>query len=103
MRFTISRPRGRCTMKAQRPLFVLCLVAPMLAGCREPTPPLRAVGPAKIAQASDAPDDDNGPVVTIDHQVPHTSTVPANAGELVHLFVRERVRSDVANGKLRDA
>lgn len=25
-----------------------------------------------------------------DHQVPHVSTEPANAGELVHLFVRER-------------
>jgi pimeloyl-ACP methyl ester carboxylesterase len=30
-------------------------------------------------------------IVTIDHAVPHISTVPANAGELVHLFVRERV------------
>ena len=33
-------------------------------------------------------------VLTIDHLVPHTSTVPANSGELVHLVVRERVRSD---------
>jgi pimeloyl-ACP methyl ester carboxylesterase len=30
-------------------------------------------------------------VVTIDHFVPHISTVPANSGELVHLFVRERI------------
>lgn len=29
----------------------------------------------------------------INHLVPHTSTVPANMGESVHLFVRERVRS----------
>jgi pimeloyl-ACP methyl ester carboxylesterase len=29
-------------------------------------------------------------IVTIDHFVPHISTVPANRGELVHLFVRER-------------
>lgn len=29
-------------------------------------------------------------IVTTDHQVPHVSTVPANTGELVHLFVRER-------------
>ncbi|WP_081954490.1 alpha/beta fold hydrolase [Neobacillus niacini] len=29
-------------------------------------------------------------IVTTDLQVPHVSTVPANAGQLVHLFVRER-------------
>ena len=29
-------------------------------------------------------------IATIDHFVPHISTVPANRGELVHLFVRER-------------
>ncbi|MFE7553736.1 alpha/beta hydrolase [Streptomyces gardneri] len=29
-------------------------------------------------------------IVTTDHAVPHTSTVPANAGEPVQLFVRER-------------
>jgi pimeloyl-ACP methyl ester carboxylesterase len=28
---------------------------------------------------------------TIDHQVPHVSTVPANKGEHVHIFVREKV------------
>ena len=35
---------------------------------------------------------DGATVLTIDHLVPHVSTVPANAGELVRLFVRERVR-----------
>jgi len=35
---------------------------------------------------------DSAKVLTIDHFVPHISTVPANAGELVQLFVRERVR-----------
>jgi len=35
-------------------------------------------------------------VVTCNHLVPHTSTVAANRGELVDLFVRERVRSTVS-------
>jgi pimeloyl-ACP methyl ester carboxylesterase len=30
------------------------------------------------------------PIVTTDHMVLHASTVPANNGEMVHLFVRER-------------
>src|SRR4030067_3126858 len=30
-------------------------------------------------------------VLTVDHRVPHVSTVPANAGERVELAVRERV------------
>ncbi len=30
------------------------------------------------------------PIVTTDHMVLHVSTVPANKGEKVHLFVRER-------------
>src|SRR3989442_2648928 len=44
-------------------------------------------------------DDKNTQVLTCDHQVPHISTVPANAGELVHLFVRERIASNRAPGK----
>lgn len=31
-------------------------------------------------------------VLAFDHFVPHVSTVPANAGEEVHLYLRERVR-----------
>ena len=31
-------------------------------------------------------------ILTCDHRVPHISTVPANRGELVELFVRERVK-----------
>src|SRR5882672_9382408 len=45
--------------------------------------------------------DDNRPepqnqaqTLTIDHYVPHISTAFANAGQLVHLFVRERVGRD---------
>jgi pimeloyl-ACP methyl ester carboxylesterase len=63
---------------------------------------MRVKGPS-LAQASDAVDDENGPVITIDHQVPHVSTVAANAGEQVQLFLRERVRSDIGDGKPRQA
>ena len=35
--------------------------------------------------------DDGGTILTIDHYVPHVSTVPAIAGERVQLYVRERV------------
>src|SRR6266478_3008662 len=38
---------------------------------------------------------DNGPIRTIDHYVPHVSTVDANYGEQVELFVREKVRRDL--------
>jgi pimeloyl-ACP methyl ester carboxylesterase len=40
----------------------------------------------------DARGDGRDEVVTVDHLVPHLSTVFANAGQLVHLFVREQVR-----------
>ena len=46
---------------------------------------------------------DGATVLTIDHLVPHVSTVPANAGEEVNLFVRERVRRDDHGGKPRKA
>jgi len=39
-----------------------------------------------------AQEDDSDRILTIDHFVPHISTVPASEGELVELFVRERVR-----------
>ena len=70
------------------PLILLAIVA--TAGCGEPA------APAHLRSGRiDAPRLADVPVVTIDHAVPHTSTVVANAGELVHLFVRERVRSDI--------
>jgi len=46
---------------------------------------------------------DSAKVLTIDHLVPHVSTVPANAGDPVNLFVRERVRSDDSGGNSRKA
>ena len=78
-------------------------IALMLAGCREPIEPVRVVGAENLTLGTDAALDDNGAVVTIDHQVAHVSTVPTNAGELVHLFLRERVRSDAGDGKPREA
>ncbi|MDP8930915.1 MAG: alpha/beta fold hydrolase, partial [Actinomycetota bacterium] len=38
-------------------------------------------------------------VTTVDHVVPHVSTVPANAGEEVRLFVRERLRREFSRGQ----
>jgi pimeloyl-ACP methyl ester carboxylesterase len=54
-------------------------------------------------EAGAAEGESSANVVTIDHRVPHVSTVPANQGELIHLFVRERVRSDPSDGKPREA
>jgi pimeloyl-ACP methyl ester carboxylesterase len=53
-------------------------------------PVLQAHGPG----ADDPGPELGGPLLTIDHLVPHTSTALANRGELVHLFVRERVHGD---------
>ncbi|PYQ46057.1 MAG: hypothetical protein DMF77_02320, partial [Acidobacteria bacterium] len=41
--------------------------------------------------AADPSPGGGGPMLTTDHLVPHISTALANRGELVHLFVRERV------------
>lgn len=52
--------------------------------------------PATWAQGpgQKSPDEDrDDQILTIDHLVPHVSTVPANAGERVELFLREKVRS----------
>jgi pimeloyl-ACP methyl ester carboxylesterase len=42
---------------------------------------------------ADDEDDGGGPVVAVEHRVPHISTVHANFGEAVELFVWERVRA----------
>lgn len=62
-----------------------------MAACRE-TPEPTTVRALNVAAQQNEP----GNVITIDHRVPHISTVAANAGEPVHLFVRERVRNDVS-------
>jgi pimeloyl-ACP methyl ester carboxylesterase len=73
----------------------------LAAGCQEPTELKRlgVAGPVSAEIVEVGP----GNIATIDHQVPHVSTVSANFGELVHLFVRERVRNDPANAKPREA
>ena len=73
----------------------------LAAGCQEPTE-LKRPGAAS-ALSTDIVEVGPGNVATIDHQVPHVSTVSANFGELVHLFVRERVRNDFDNPKPREA
>jgi pimeloyl-ACP methyl ester carboxylesterase len=44
---------------------------------------------------ADARHDERHEILTIDHAVPHVSTVPANAGEEVVLFLRERVAAGI--------
>ena len=65
------------------PVAVLTIGFLGIAGCGDRSDPARVGAPNLAADANTAQ------VVTIDHQVPHISTVPANAGELVSLFVRE--------------
>ena len=83
--------------------FAMCVVVLTLAACRELTQPQHPVGAVSRAQEVAVGNEDNGPVVTVDHLVPHTSTVPANAETGVQLFLRERVRSDISDGKTREA
>src|SRR5690348_12963419 len=92
----------RCTMNAQRTCLTLWLCSVALSACREPTQPTR-LGAPTLTREMVAANDDNGPVTTIDHLVPHISTVLANAGEPVTLFLRERVRSDIEDGRYRQA
>ncbi|MFF9915243.1 alpha/beta fold hydrolase [Streptomyces sp. NPDC013457] len=43
------------------------------------------------------------PIVNKDHAVPHESSVPANKGEMVNLFVREKVDTSPGHGPERKA
>ena len=61
-----------------------------------------ALGPLGYAHESESDEHDEGDVARIDHAVPHFSTVGANAGEWVRLFVRERVRKDQGDDRERD-
>jgi pimeloyl-ACP methyl ester carboxylesterase len=58
------------------------------------------VTPVQPAQASapEVHEQNSEDVETLDHFVPHISTVPANQGEQVELFVRERLQ-DETHGK----
>ncbi len=74
-------------MLMNRWVTVWCVVvAWSLYGCGEDLGgQLEYVGTLQIEEGLDQN------VATIDHEVPHISTVPANRGELIHLAVRERV------------
>ena len=85
-------------MITQRAHAALWLGILALAGCREPAEPTSLAEASFAAGAGSEADD--GVVLTVDHAVPVISKVPANAGQEVHLFVRERVR---ANGAARKA
>ena len=74
-------------MNARRARLTLWFAILTLAACRDSSLPAR-IGAPSFAN------DDTPQILTIDHQVPHISTVPANAGDLVQLFVRERVASN---------
>ena len=80
-------------MNRQRTPFALWFVVLAVVACHDPIEPPRGVAASLVV--TDAPDDESANVITIDHGVPHISTVAANSGELVRLFVRERVRSDI--------
>ena len=72
--------------------YVICLFITILAGCREPAEPTSAAAASRTPTAN--MDEGQGVVLTIDHAVPVISKVPANAGQEVKLFVRERVRAN---------
>ena len=61
------------------------------------------LGSLAQAQAQDSDEAEDANIVTIDHGVAHVSTVPANAGQRIELFVRERARRDAQDGKPRKA
>ena len=77
-------------------------MAVALAGCRQPSEP-RVLNTAVLSRDGAARDNALEPVTTIDHWVPHVSTVSGNVDQAVRLFVRERVRADVTDGKARQA
>jgi pimeloyl-ACP methyl ester carboxylesterase len=72
--------------------FLFLVAIPALTACHDPSGPTPRLVPGVGLRYSEPSN-----ILTIDHAVPHTSTVAANAGELVHLFVRERVRDDVVD------
>ena len=80
-------------MEGQRATLALWFAVLSMSACQDSVEPVRTAT-ATLAEGA-AGDAETGNVVTIDHGVPHISTVSANSGELVHLFVRERVRGDI--------
>jgi pimeloyl-ACP methyl ester carboxylesterase len=72
--------------------LAICFGILAAAACRDVSEPPPTQGLSASLQTGDSPN-----VLTIDHAVPHVSTVAANFGDQVGLFVRERVRSDVVD------
>jgi pimeloyl-ACP methyl ester carboxylesterase len=75
-------------INARRVGVTMFVVSLSLLTCMLSGRMLRAQEPANV----DPREGEDEQVLTIDRFVPHISTVPANAGEHVELFVRERVR-----------
>ena len=74
-------------------LLTAFVLSGCLSACRDTTEP-DPLAAASLTMAAEMEDAGAANVLTIDHAVPIISTVPANAGQAVELFVRERVRSD---------
>lgn len=53
-----------------------------------------------VASLAQAPENEGDPIVTVDRFVPHISTVPANLGQTVGLFLRERVLASTQQAPL---
>lgn len=79
-------------MKGHRQFFAWLGIL-TLAACHDPSEPPTAT----LRRLDATPVYESSNILTIDHSVPHISTIAANAGEKVGLFLRERVRSDVAD------
>jgi pimeloyl-ACP methyl ester carboxylesterase len=61
------------------------------------------VGYAGLAVAQEAEIAEPPNIITTDHAVRHVSTIPANAGEIVELFVRQRARANHPDQRPRKA
>ena len=79
-------------MSSRHPLLAACCISFALAGCRDAVAPRNAV--AAIAGVEEAEGGESPNILSIDHQLSIHSTLAANRGEVVHLFMRERVRDD---------
>ncbi len=97
VRNKVGSARARLMRRINLAGSITGMVALALLGCRMDL--LDTPEGAVAGGLDQTKNDGNAQVVTIDHLVPHVSTVQANAGELVHLFVRERVQSHIGDGK----
>src|SRR5437867_5465257 len=78
---TANNPREVHVITSRHVIIWLASLA--LAGCQEPSEPTatRAPSLAAAGNAGSSAELEDAPVLTIDHQVSHVSTVPANSGE----------------------